>query len=171
MLGMSAPGGKGMTAACILATLLAPTSGRAEVDGLDVVRDAEELRFRIGLAGQSGGRREPHGAWRTRAGRAPLSPAQDRGATKGRRGPRTLRADRGRRSALEDLLRRHAPASRPGGEPRGRPEILFLDEPTTDSTLEATDVDFVRELQAGGHDAAAHDAVLDEADRSADCTR
>src|ERR671928_119724 len=30
-----------------------PSAGRAEVDGLDVVADAEELRYRIGLAGQS----------------------------------------------------------------------------------------------------------------------
>src|SRR4029079_19448283 len=49
----------GPNAACnttrvrILTTLLLPTAGKAEVDGLDVVKDAEELRYRIGLAGQS----------------------------------------------------------------------------------------------------------------------
>src|SRR3989442_15268809 len=54
VLGLLGPNGAGKTTAIrILATLLLPDGGRAEVDGLDVVRDAEELRFRIGLAGQS----------------------------------------------------------------------------------------------------------------------
>src|SRR5438094_6414958 len=54
VLGLLGPNGAGKTTCVrILATLLHPDSGRAEVDGLDVVRDAEELRYRIGLAGQS----------------------------------------------------------------------------------------------------------------------
>src|SRR3954447_23672512 len=52
--GLLGPNGAGKTTMVrILTTLLLPDGGRAEVDGLDVVRDAEELRFRIGLAGQS----------------------------------------------------------------------------------------------------------------------
>ena len=50
MLGMLGPNGAGKTTAVRILAGDAPTSGRAEVDGLDVVRDAEELRFRIGLA-------------------------------------------------------------------------------------------------------------------------
>ncbi|MGR6916274.1 ATP-binding cassette domain-containing protein [[Actinomadura] parvosata] len=51
--GLLGPNGAGKTTAVrILATLLRPDAGRAEVAGLDVVRDAAALRFRIGLAGQ-----------------------------------------------------------------------------------------------------------------------
>ncbi|MFG6191231.1 ATP-binding cassette domain-containing protein [Nonomuraea sp. JJY05] len=51
--GLLGPNGAGKTTAVrILATLLRPDAGHAEVAGLDVVRDAARLRFRIGLAGQ-----------------------------------------------------------------------------------------------------------------------
>ncbi|MEV6029985.1 ATP-binding cassette domain-containing protein [Nonomuraea sp. NPDC052116] len=51
--GLLGPNGAGKTTAVrILATLLRPDAGHAEVAGLDVVRDAAALRFRIGLAGQ-----------------------------------------------------------------------------------------------------------------------
>ena len=62
MLGMLGPGAGKMTAVRILATLPAPTSGRAEVDGLDVVRDAEEPVPHRPCRAECGGRREPHGA-------------------------------------------------------------------------------------------------------------
>jgi ABC-2 type transport system ATP-binding protein len=53
VLGLLGPNGAGKTTAVrILATLLEPDGGRAEVAGLDVNRDAAELRSRIGLAGQ-----------------------------------------------------------------------------------------------------------------------
>ncbi|MEV4009521.1 ATP-binding cassette domain-containing protein [Nonomuraea angiospora] len=51
--GLLGPNGAGKTTAVrILTTLLRPDAGHAEVAGLDVVRDAAPLRFRIGLAGQ-----------------------------------------------------------------------------------------------------------------------
>ena len=53
VLGVLGPNGAGKTTAVrILTTLLRPDAGRAEVAGLDVVKHAEALRARIGLAGQ-----------------------------------------------------------------------------------------------------------------------
>ena len=53
ILGLLGPNGAGKTTAVrILTTLLPPDGGSARVAGLDVVRDAAELRAEIGLAGQ-----------------------------------------------------------------------------------------------------------------------
>jgi len=53
VLAVLGPNGAGKTTAVrILTTLLRPDAGRAEVAGLDVVKDADRLRARIGLAGQ-----------------------------------------------------------------------------------------------------------------------
>jgi ABC-2 type transport system ATP-binding protein len=53
VLGLLGPNGAGKTTAVrILTTLLTPDGGSARVAGLDVVKDAAELRSNIGLAGQ-----------------------------------------------------------------------------------------------------------------------
>jgi ABC-2 type transport system ATP-binding protein len=53
VLGLLGPNGAGKTTMVrILATLLKPDAGTARVAGLDAVRQAGELRARIGLAGQ-----------------------------------------------------------------------------------------------------------------------
>lgn len=53
VLGVLGPNGAGKTTAVrILTTLLKPDSGHAEVAGLDVIKYADKLRARIGLAGQ-----------------------------------------------------------------------------------------------------------------------
>jgi ABC-2 type transport system ATP-binding protein len=53
VLGLLGPNGAGKTTLVrVLTTLLTPDAGAATVDGLDVVRDAADLRSRIGLAGQ-----------------------------------------------------------------------------------------------------------------------
>ncbi|MDQ6658697.1 MAG: ATP-binding cassette domain-containing protein, partial [Actinomycetota bacterium] len=53
ILGLLGPNGAGKTTAVnVLTTLLRADSGRAEVAGIDVVRDPEAVRRSIGLAGQ-----------------------------------------------------------------------------------------------------------------------
>src|SRR5712692_4573331 len=53
VLALLGPNGAGKTTAVrILTTLLKPDAGRAEVAGLDVVKNADALRAHIGLAGQ-----------------------------------------------------------------------------------------------------------------------
>ena len=53
VLGLLGPNGAGKTTTVrILATLLRPDGGSARVDGLDVVREAQAVRRRIGLSGQ-----------------------------------------------------------------------------------------------------------------------
>ena len=53
VFGLLGPNGAGKTTAVrVLTTLLVPDAGSAAVLGIDVVRGAEEVRRRIGLAGQ-----------------------------------------------------------------------------------------------------------------------
>jgi ABC-2 type transport system ATP-binding protein len=53
VLGLLGPNGAGKTTAVrVLTTILRPDAGRAEVLGLDVEREAQAVRERIGLAGQ-----------------------------------------------------------------------------------------------------------------------
>jgi len=54
VLGMLGPNGAGKTTAVrVLTTLLLPDSGRASIEGHDVVREAAAVRRHIGLAGQA----------------------------------------------------------------------------------------------------------------------
>src|SRR5258708_22099955 len=53
VFGLLGPNGAGKTTAVrILSTILSPDSGRARVLGFDVAKDPDEVRLRIGLAGQ-----------------------------------------------------------------------------------------------------------------------
>jgi ABC-2 type transport system ATP-binding protein len=172
VLGVLGPNGAGKTTAVrILATLLSPTSGRAEVDGLDVVRDAEELRFRIGLAGQNAAVDENLTGFENLelVGRLyHLSKAEAR-----RRAGDVLD-----RFGLSEAAGRPAKTYSGGMRRRldlaaslvGRPEILFLDEPTTglDPRSRIDVWDFVRELQADGTTLLLTTQYLEEADQLAD---
>ena len=53
VLGLLGPNGSGKTTAVrVLTTLIQPDRGRAEIEGIDVVRSPGEVRKVIGLAGQ-----------------------------------------------------------------------------------------------------------------------
>jgi ABC-2 type transport system ATP-binding protein len=73
-------------------------------------------------------------------------------------------------TAPRDLLGRHAAAAGPRGRARGRPPVLFLDEPTTGldprSRLELWET--IEELVAEGTTVLLTTQYLDEADRLAD---
>jgi ABC-2 type transport system ATP-binding protein len=155
----------------ILTTLLLPDGGRAEVDGLDVVADAEELRYRIGLAGQSAAVDENLTGFENveMVGRLyGLSKAEAR-----RRAGETLE-----RFALNEAADRPSKTYSGGMRRRldvaaslvGRPNVLFLDEPTTglDPRSRVGVWEFVRELQADGTTILLTTQYLEEADKLAD---
>ena len=153
ILGMLGPNGAGKTTAVrVLATLLRPDSGRARVLGADVVTQAAEVRRRIGLTGQYAALDN------SLTGRANLVMIG--------RLSRLGRAEAGRRAG--ELLDRfdltgaagRAVKTYSGGMRRrldlaasliGRPEVLFLDEPTTglDPRSRAVMWDIIRDLATG----------------------
>jgi ABC-2 type transport system ATP-binding protein len=172
VLGMLGPNGAGKTTAVrILTTLLLPSGGRAEVDGLDVVRDAEELRFRIGLAGQSAAVDENLTGLEnlTMVGRLyhlPKGEARRRGGEVLERFGLSDAADRPTKTYSGGMRRRLDLAA----SLVGRPDVLFLDEPTTglDPRSRIDVWAFIRELQADGTTLLLTTQYLDEADQLAD---
>jgi ABC-2 type transport system ATP-binding protein len=172
VFGLLGPNGAGKTTGVrILTTLLTPTSGRAEVDGLDVVRDAEELRFRIGLAGQSAAIDENLTGLENlelvgRLYKLPKADARRRG---GEILERFGLSDAGGRSAktYSGGMRRRLDLA---ASLVGRPEILFLDEPTTglDPRSRADVWDFINELKSEGTTLLLTTQYLEEADQLAD---
>ena len=121
VLGLLGPNGAGKTTTVrILTTLLKPDAGRATVAGSTWSPSAEELRHVIGLSGQYAAVDEIlTGPGEPRHGRAALPPGRRAVPGPGRRAAGAVRAHRRGQPAGQDLLRRHAPASRPGRQPRG----------------------------------------------------
>ncbi len=172
VLGLLGPNGAGKTTAVkILTTLLAPDTGRALVEGRDVVRSPEAVREIIGLAGQSAAIQEEltgrenleimgrlyHLDAATRARRAvellerfDLIEAADR-PTKGYSGGMQRRLD----LALSLVA---------------TPQVLFLDEPTTglDPRSRIGMWDVIRELVSAGTTLLLTTQYLEEADELAD---
>jgi len=172
VLGLLGPNGAGKTTAVrILTTLLHPDAGRATVAGFDVVRQAEELRHVIGLAGQNAAVDENLTGLENleMVGRLYHVPA----AEARRRGEELLE-----RFELTDAAHRTAKTYSGGMRRRldlgaslvGHPKILFLDEPTTGldprSRLEMWDI--IRELVMEGTTLLLTTQYLEEADRLAD---
>jgi len=172
IFGFLGPNGAGKTTTLrMLTTLLPPDGGRALVAGADVARRPQDVRRRIGYVGQRGG------ADTAATGRENLV-LQAR--LYGLR-----RADASARAAeLIDLLELSEFADRlaltySGGQRRRlevalgfvhRPEILFLDEPTTglDPQNRANLWDRVRALRATGTTVFLTTHYMEEADALCD---
>jgi ABC-2 type transport system ATP-binding protein len=155
----------------VLTTLFAPTGGSAAVAGFDVVRDAAEVRRRIGVTGQFASVDEDLTGTQNLVLLGRLLGAGRREASQ-------------RAAELLELFGLAEAADRPaqgysGGMRRkldlasslvGRPDVVFLDEPTTgldpESRLGMWDV--VLNLVTGGTTVLLTTQYLDEADRLAD---
>ncbi|GGS51632.1 daunorubicin resistance protein DrrA family ABC transporter ATP-binding protein [Planobispora rosea] len=172
LLGVLGPNGAGKTTAVrILATLLRPDGGRATVGGFDVVKDPHQVRSLIGLTGQYAAVDEMLTGVENLVmiGRLlGMSRAESR-----RRAAELLE-----RFSLSDAGAR-ATKTYSGGMRRrldlaaslvGRPQVLFLDEPTTGldprSRTELWSV--VRGLMADGVTVLLTTQYLEEADQLAD---
>ena len=172
VLGVLGPNGAGKTTTVrVLATLLTPDEGRACVCGLDVVRDADELRALIGLSGQYAAVDE------TLTGRENLDMVA-RLYHLGRRASRQRADELLEQFRLTDAGRRPVKTYSGGMRRRldlaaslvARPRVLFLDEPTTGldprSRNELWEV--IRSLVAEGTTLLLTTQYLDEADALAD---
>jgi ABC-2 type transport system ATP-binding protein len=170
--GLLGPNGAGKTTAVrIFATLLKLDSGVARVAGLDVTRDARQVRFRIGLTGQNDAVDD------ILTGRQNLE-------TFGRLfhlGPRDARRRADElleRFGLSDVARKQAKTYSGGMRRRLdlaasfilAPRVLFLDEPTTgqDPRNRNEVWDAVRSFVDEGTTVLLTTHYLDEADQLAD---
>jgi ABC-2 type transport system ATP-binding protein len=172
VLGLLGPNGAGKTTIVrILTTLLDPDGGSARVAGFDVVRDAEALRSVIGLAGQYAAVDE------NLTGRENLdlvgrlyhlgkSEARRRADEMLERFELTEAANRTVKTYSGGMRRRLDL----GASLIGRPQVLFLDEPTTglDPRSRFGLWDVIRELVNDGTTLLLTTQYLEEADRLAD---
>src|SRR5215203_4146679 len=172
VLGLLGPNGAGKTTAVrILSTLLEPDGGSARVAGLDVVRDADALRAKIGLAGQYAAVDENLTGFENleMVGQLYHLPRAEA---------------RARATELLERFDLQEAAGRPaktysGGMRRRldlaaalvyRPPVLFLDEPTTglDPRSRLALWETIEDRVAGGTTVLLTTQYLDEADRLAD---
>ena len=124
VLGVLGPNGAGKTTAVrILATLLKADSGRATVGGFDVATQPHKVRQTVGLTGQYASVDEDLTGLQNLQLIGTLLNLSSRDAKA--RATELLEwfdlTDAGR-PGRQDLLRRHAPPPRPGGQP-GRPAV------------------------------------------------
>jgi ABC-2 type transport system ATP-binding protein len=172
VLGLLGPNGAGKTTVVrILTTLLLADAGRAEVMGLDVVRDADAVRASIGLTGQYAAVDEYLTGFENleMVGRLYHLPKAE---------ARTRAGELLERFDLVDAANRPAKTYSGGMRRRldiaasliNRPRILFLDEPTTglDPRSRLAMWEFIAELADGGTTILLTTQYLEEADRLAD---
>jgi ABC-2 type transport system ATP-binding protein len=172
VFGLLGPNGAGKTTAVrILTTLLDADEGTATVAGLDVVRDAEALRARIGLAGQFAAVDEHLTGLENleMVGRLYHLPKAE---------ARRRAVDVLERFGLSDAA--HRPAKTYSGGMRrrldlggslvGRPQVLFLDEPTTglDPRSRIDLWAMIRELRSEGTTLMLTTQYMEEADQLCD---
>ena len=171
VFGLLGPNGAGKTTAIrVLATVLRPDAGRAEVLGHDVVRDPEAVRRRIGLAGQNAAV-DPNLTGRENLrmvgilGQMPRSDVMPRAAELLERFDLSAAADRPLRTYSGGMRRRLDIAA----SLMPRPPVLFLDEPTTGLDLPSRNElwDMIRELVSDGTTVLLTTQYLEEADRLA----
>lgn len=171
VFGLLGPNGAGKTTAVrVLATILHPDGGRAEVLGRDVVADPDGVRRRIGLAGQSAAV-DPNLTGREnlrligRLAQMPRSHARSRADELLVRFELTEAADRPVRTYSGGMRRRLDVAA----ALVQRPPVLFLDEPTTGLDLHSRNElwEMIRELVAEGTTVLLTTQYLEEADRLA----
>ena len=172
VFGLLGPNGAGKTTAVrLLTTVLRPDAGRAEIDGIDVASRPDEVRSRIGLAGQFAavdenltGRenlilvgRLTHQPKREQPERAAELLSRFDLEDAGDRLVRTYSGGMRRRLDLAAALVH-------------RPRVLFLDEPTTglDPRSRVDLWQMIGELVADGTTLLLTTQYLEEADRLAD---
>jgi len=172
ILGMLGPNGAGKTTAVrVLTTLLRPEAGQATVAGYDVVTQAPQVRRVIGLTGQYAALDEcltgrANLVMIGQLGRLTSRTAKQRAAELLERFDLTDAADRGVKTYSGGMRRRLDLAA----SLVTRPEVLFLDEPTTGLDPRSRMVTWtaVRSLAAEGTTVLLTTQHLDEADQLAD---
>jgi daunorubicin resistance ABC transporter ATP-binding subunit len=172
VFGLLGPNGAGKTTAIrVLATILSPDAGRAEVLGLDVVKQADAVRRRIGLAGQYAAV-DPNltGHENLRMigilAQLPRDTILPRADDLLKRFRLDEAADRSLRTYSGGMRRRLDIAA----SLMQRPPVLFLDEPTTGLDLNSRNElwDMIRELVQDGTTVLLTTQYLEEADRLAE---
>jgi len=172
VLGVLGPNGAGKTTAVrILSTLLRPDAGHARIGGHDVVRDAERVRQTIGLTGQYA---SVDADLTGRQNLVLIGTLLDLG----RAGARARAAELLGWFDLTEAADRPAKTYSGGMRRRldlaaslvGRPEVIFLDEPTTglDPAKREDMWEVVRSLVSDGSTVLLTTQYLEEADALAD---
>jgi oleandomycin transport system ATP-binding protein len=172
VLGLLGPNGSGKTTSVrVLTTLLRPDDGRARILGHDVVQDAPTVRRLIGLTGQYAAVDDALSGTDNLVLVARLLDLP-------RRVARTRAAELIERFGLAEAAGRRVRTYSGGMRRRldlavslvGRPEVLFLDEPTTglDPRHRGEVWEAVRALVADGVTVLLTTQYLEEADQLAD---